>query len=324
MSGICQSGTSQSPINIRTDKVVQCQGSCDIQFFYRSSICSVENNSGNIIINYDAGSYINYNSLIYEFDKLSFSVPASHKVDHTTYPMEVFLWHKSMDLGKILILSVFVETNEATTKSKDFFNILSEGLPRYSGEERNYNTPEEWNVFSIIPENKAFYLYQGSLPQSPCTENVTWVVFDTSVNISNTIYQSIKTVIGKNSRQIQSVNGRTIYYNSNNEAKGNRNYGSKLRCYTDTELRKTCQCMCKDKTQINQFPGINTGLLLILLLAVFVIGIGFIIYKMGLFSGIKGKMRDFISKTPQVLQMEAQGTLNIPEPVATATAVAGE
>lgn len=304
-TGICESGTSQSPINIRTESVVECAGNCDLQFFYRSSICSLVNNSGNIVMEYDAGSYVNYMSVIYELDKISFSVPASHKIDGTTYPMEMWLWHKSMDVGKVLIVSVFIETNEATTASKDFFSVLGEGLPKRSGDTVDHNTPEEWNIWNAIPDNKAFYLYQGSLPQPPCSENVTWIIMDASVNISYSVYKAIKDVIGKNSRQIQRRNGRTVYYNSATEPKYQRNYGSKLRCYTDAELRKTCQCMCGEGQKVNNYPQLNAGLLLLILVAVLAVSILIIIWRMGLFSGIKERLRNYIQGGPiEVMTVE--------------------
>lgn len=303
MSDTCQNGKLQAPINIRTSKTKQCEGNCELSFYYRSSICSIQNNAGNLVLDYDAGSYVNYNTLVYELDKISFTNPASNKVDGSTYPMEMFIWHKSMDIGKVLIISVFLDINDATSKSKDFFDILSNALPKNSGEERNYNTPEDWNIYNALPENKAFYLYSGSLPQAPCTENVTWIVMDSAVNISNAVFTNIKNIIGKNSRQIQRNNNRTIYYNPNNEAKNKRNYGSKLRCYTDAELRSKCKCMCKDSQTVNMYPNINTKLLLIAFIFLLVFLFVYIAVQMGLFSGILGKLRDYIRHKPKVLEV---------------------
>lgn len=306
MSDTCQTGKLQAPINIRTEKTKQCEGNCELSFYYRSSVCSISNNSGNIVMEYDAGSYVNYNALVYELDKVSFTVPASNKVDGSAYAMEMFIWHKSMDIGKVLIISVFLDINDATSKSKDFFDMLANPLPKNSGDDKIYNTQEDWNIYNALPENKAFYLYSGSLPQPPCTENVTWIVMDSPVNISNTVYTNIKNIIGKNSRQIQRNNNRTIYYNPNNQAKNKRNYGSKLRCYTDVELRSKCKCMCKDNETVNMFPNINTKLLLITFIFLLVFLSIYIAIQMGLFSGVVGKLKDYIRHKPRVLEVESQ------------------
>ena len=303
MSDSCQSGKLQAPINIRVSKTRQCEGNCELSFYYRSSICSILNNGGNLILEYDAGSYVNYNSLVYELDKISFTVPASNKIDGTVYPMEMLIWHKSMDIGKVLILSVFLDVNDATSKSKTFFDMLGNDLPKKSGTDLHYNTPEDWNIYNALPENKAFYLYSGSLPQAPCTENVTWIVMDTSVNMSNSVYTSIKNIIGKNARQIQRNNNRTVYYNPNNNSKGTRNYGSKLRCYTDAELRNKCKCMCKDGESVDTFPNISKRLLLTLCIILLIILFTYIGFQMGLLSGLFGKIREYVKMKPMILDV---------------------
>ncbi len=305
MSDICKNGKLQAPINIRNSNAKQCEGNCDLTFYYRSSICSIQNNEGNLVLEYDAGSYVNYNSIVYELNKISFSVPAANKIDGSTYSMEMFIWHKSMDIGKVLIISVFLDINEANSKSKSFFDLLSNDLPKKSGSENNYNTPEDWNIYNALPENKGFYLYSGSLPQPPCTENVTWIVMDSPVNISSTVYNNIKNIIGKNSRQIQKNYNRVVYYNPNTDSKNNRNYGSKLRCYTDTELRTKCNCMCKNGKTITSYQNLNISASTIIIIAIIIVVVVVIYYaiKHKLLHNFFGKIRDYIVNKPLVLSV---------------------
>lgn len=302
MTNLCKEGVHQSPINIKSNNVAQCEGLCELLFYYRSSSCNIMNNGGNIVLDYDAGSYVIYNTIVYELDKISFTNPSSNQVDGSSYSLEMFLYHKSTDLGKVLILSVFLDVNDATSRSKAFFDILANTLPNVSGKEKSYNTPEDWNVYQAIPESKPFYTFTGSLLQSPCTENVTWIVMDTPVNISNAAYLNVKALIGKNSRKLQSINNRGIYFNPNTGAKNSKNYGSKLRCYTDEELRKTCKCMLGVKDSDN-FLGINIkgGLILVLFLTTFIILVVYIGYTSGVFSGAFEKIMNFIQKDQKTL-----------------------
>ena len=303
MTDTCKNGKLQSPINIKSKNTQLCESNCDIQFYYRSSICNIINNDGNIILEYDSGSYINYKSLVYELDRVSFSIPASHSIDGSNYDMEMFLWHRSMDIGKVLVVSVFIDVNEASSMSKGFFHLLENILPKKSGTDKLYNTPDDWNIFNTLPENKAFYIYSGSLPHKPCTENVTWVIMDSSVNISRKAYQNIKNIIGKNSRQLQRVHSRTIYYNPNNNPKNNRNYGSKLRCYTDAELRRKCQCMCKNGNSNNIYPNLSVGKLLFLLVLVTIFCMIYVSYTMGLFDNLFLKLKDYLHSKPVILKV---------------------
>ena len=50
-----------------------------------------------------------------------------------------------------------------------------------------------------------------------------------------------------NSRPIQKVNSRSIFYNSNVSDKLNKNYGNRMRCYTDTEFRESCAKLSENK-----------------------------------------------------------------------------
>ena len=304
MSSICQNGKLQAPLNIKSEKAIQCEQNCELLFYYRSSICSIINNAGNLIIDYDAGSYVNYKSQVYQLEKISFTIPGSNKIDNHNYPMEMFLWHKSLDVGEILIVSVFIDINEAQSRSKEFFDILSNPLPKYNGRDKIYNTPEDWTVYNAIPELKSFYVYLGSLPQSPCTENVIWIILDNPVNMGHKTYNNIKNIIKKNSRKIQRVNGRVIQYNPNTKAMNTRNYGSKLRCYTDEELRKKCKCMCKNGETQAIYPNVNIPIVLSILIITLFILFVFIGLRMGLFNSLNQSLRDFIRYKPTILQVE--------------------
>ena len=114
-----------------------------------------------------------------------------------------------MDLSSSASISVW------RAFSKSFFDILLHTLPTNSGDEKIYNTPEDWNAFNIIPSSKSFYTYNGSLPRSPCTELVAWIIMDSPVNMSSDIYKNIRGITGKNSRQIQKRHNRQVYYNEN-------------------------------------------------------------------------------------------------------------
>ena len=304
MPNYCQSGKRQSPINFSSNSSLKCEGNCELFFYYRSSTCDILNNSGELVLDYDQGSYIIFNSIVYELDKVSFTIPSSHKIDGSSYPMEVFLNHKSTDFGRVLIVSILVDINETSSDSRRFFDILVNSLPSSSGEEKIYNTPKDWNIYSVIPESKAFYTYTGSLPRPPCTESVTWIVMDSPINISSSVYQNIKSVIGKNSRQIQKKNKRKVYYNSNISPKCSRNYGSKLRCFTDEELRQKCSCMCRENQKYYLLPSIGSGFIFVLLCVVLVLVCVVVCVQWGLFDFSLKKFKNFIQYQPDELKIK--------------------
>ena len=243
---LCNTGTEQSPINIISRISKKCSATCDLTFFYKTSKLNMNLYNNDLIIDYDTGSYINFNQEIFELDKISFTNPSSHKIDNVSYPLEAHLYHRNPYTGKILVIAVFIDINEAMSNSKRFLDSISSSIPKVKEKEVVINTDENWNIYSIVPEVKGFFLYTGSLVKNPCTEDVLWLVFDEPVNCSNNLYNNIKKISNKNARTIKNLGERPIYYNANNSKKNLRNYGNETMCYSKKEFEKKC------KTYLNQ------------------------------------------------------------------------
>jgi len=241
----CTQGLLQSPINIKTNKTKKCEITCDATFYYKNSKCNLILSNKNFIIDYDQGSYINFDHDVYELDKISFTNPSSHKIDNESYPLEAHLYHRSSNSGNILIVAVFIEINDAISKSSLFFNKFVNSIPEIKGKQISINTPDDWNIFNILPENKGYFLYKGSLPRYPCTENVCWIVMEDTVNCTEKFYDKIRKISKNNARNLKNINNRPIYYNNNN--KTSRNYGNKLRCYTEKEFKNACAKIAANK-----------------------------------------------------------------------------
>lgn len=48
----------------------------------------------------------------------------------------------------------------------------------------NTNLGHEFNPAELVPLNTNYYMYDGSLPWPPCTEGMTWLVFETPMTLS--------------------------------------------------------------------------------------------------------------------------------------------
>ena len=277
---LCVKGAQQSPINIISKISKKCGATCDLTFFYRTSKLNIILSNKNIIIDYDTGSYINFNQEIYELDKISFTNPSSHKIDGISYPVEAHLYHRSPNTGKILIIAIFIDINDAISRSKIFFDSISPSIPNKRGEQISANMSENWTIYNIIPEVKGFFLYTGSIPRYPCSEGVTWIIFDEPVNCSEEFYNSIKKVSRNNARALKKLGPRTIYYNPNTSEKNSRNYGTQLRCYTDKEFQQECAKLSKN-SELGKNKNVKVLIITInvILIVVFVLFILWVIDK---------------------------------------------
>jgi carbonic anhydrase len=66
------------------------------------------------------------------------------------------------------------------------------------------------NARDLLPENRAYYRYEGSLTASPCTEGVTWLVLKQPLELSAAQLSFWRTRFADNMRQPQPLRGRTV------------------------------------------------------------------------------------------------------------------
>jgi carbonic anhydrase len=62
----------------------------------------------------------------------------------------------------------------------------------------------------ILPTNRQYYTYMGSLTTPPCTEGVLWVVFKDPIELSQDQIGIFSRMYPMNARPIQNSAGRLI------------------------------------------------------------------------------------------------------------------
>ncbi|MER2175737.1 MAG: carbonic anhydrase family protein, partial [Carnobacterium sp.] len=63
----------------------------------------------------------------------------------------------------------------------------------------------------LLPENKQFYHYTGSLTTPPTSGPVEWIVFRQQSFMRQGLLQAFKKNIGKTNRPLQPIKNRPIY-----------------------------------------------------------------------------------------------------------------
>ncbi|MEO0684669.1 MAG: carbonic anhydrase family protein, partial [Cyanobacteria bacterium J06649_11] len=66
----------------------------------------------------------------------------------------------------------------------------------------------------LLPEDKDYYHYFGSLTTPPCSETVNWIVLKEPVEISSPQVQKFAKVFPMNARPIQQVKRRFLLESS--------------------------------------------------------------------------------------------------------------
>jgi carbonic anhydrase len=196
----CRDGQKQSPINIgqfsKTELPV-------LETAYQPSQMAVVNSGHAIALNYDPGSVLKVGDQSYELTAFGFRTPSEHYIDGAPYPMEMQMVHRGED-GAIAILSVMVEVGQHNPS----LDQIWQNAPLAPGS----NVPENVQVsaLSLLPADRAYFTYEGSLTTPPCTENVQWYVLRSPVQMSESQLTAYQKLFPVNARFLQPLNGRVV------------------------------------------------------------------------------------------------------------------
>lgn len=223
------SGKEQSPINIDTNKVVDCDMLCKIALKFAPSKCNIRIQNKTPLITFDSGSYIKFvrTREIMSLKSASVHVPSMHTINGVQHDMEIILYYKiagnmnptaqNYTPGGVAV-SILFQRGVDYGPANNFFNAFVHKLPndRESVKEYNISVGDKWSAESVIPvEKQSYFYYHGSLPFPPCEENWRWIVFEDIVGIGGNIIDTLSIAFNGNIRPIKALGTRAIAYNAN-------------------------------------------------------------------------------------------------------------
>ncbi len=197
----CALGQNQSPIDLKETILVELPPL--ITFWQPASFRVLDVNKTLLVTSAEAGAVL-VNSDRYAFSLFTAHQPAEHKINGQVFPLEVALLHQSTE-GKLLMLSVLFEEGAENAALQQILNHI----PLERGGQMD--SREQLVDFSILlPENKAYYTFLGSLTAPPCSEGVLWVVMKTPQQASAAQLDIMKRLFNENARPEQAAFNRII------------------------------------------------------------------------------------------------------------------
>ena len=194
----------QSPIDI--DHVVFDRHLGPLQLQLHETPLALTNNGHTIEEEYEPGSSLMVNGVVYGLSQFHFHTLSEHTVGGRHAAMElhaVFADPASDNKAVVGQLFVIGKTNRFVAE------LLTHGLPTKSGDE--VNVPSQMiNVADALTNTSRYYTYPGSLTTPPCTETVTWFVLHEYAQLSSEQFDAFRHILGNNFRPLQKRNGRTI------------------------------------------------------------------------------------------------------------------
>jgi carbonic anhydrase len=202
----CNKGHEQSPIDIRgahLNKALQ-----PIDFHYIAGPVTLVNDGHTIVARVNPGSYIVAGGVRYELVEFDFHHPSEEAVRGKLTGMSVHLVHRSAG-GKLAVVAVRLA--EEMGKPNAVLAALWPHLPRTAG--ATEKVTEMVSAGGLLPADRGYWTYAGSLTTPPCTEGVRWFVFEQELSLSRDQLRAFIALFRMNTRGLQDAHGRRIEAN---------------------------------------------------------------------------------------------------------------
>lgn len=194
-------GQVQSPIDIKDAKTNATLKPID--FHYGETKASIINNGHTVQFNVDPGSYIMVDGKKYDLLQFHYHATSEHTINGEYSPIEVHFVHKLADTA-LAVVGIMYEKGDVNK----LFEKYLQYFPKEIGE---WISKEKFNLAEILPENKSYYYYSGSLTTPPCSEVVSWFLLKNTLTASEEQIKEFSAILDKNFRPIQATNRRKIY-----------------------------------------------------------------------------------------------------------------
>jgi carbonic anhydrase len=197
---LCASGPRQSPIDLHAGLPVDLE---PVQFHYKPSRFSVIDTGRTVQVNVGPGNHIDVGGRKFELVQFQFHRPAEHKIDGRQFEMSVHLLHKDAQ-GRLAVVAVLLGEGPAQPVVQTVWN----NLPLEKHEERAARV--ELDPAGLLPTDRRYYTYMGSLTAPPCTEGVQWVIMRSPVTVAAAQVELFSRIYPMNARPLQQAAGRRI------------------------------------------------------------------------------------------------------------------
>jgi len=197
-------GKNQSPIDLVHARMIEADLPA-IAFSYQATPLKVLNNGHTIQVDYAGNSTIQLDGRTFHLKQFHFHSPSENLIDGKSYALEAHLVHAD-DEGNLAVIAVLFEAGAANA----FLDKVWPSMPAAAG---GHAEPQgvAINVSDLLPADRDYYRFEGSLTTPPCTEGVRWLVLKRSVTASQKQIEAFQHVMHHaTNRPVQPVNARVV------------------------------------------------------------------------------------------------------------------
>jgi carbonic anhydrase len=196
----CKLSKEQSPINI-DERHARKSPLAPLGFNYVGGTAEVINNGHTVQVNLPGGSALKVGDDVAQLLQFHFHTPSEEKINGKNYPMVAHFVHKTAD-GKLSVVGVLFKAGKENPALASVFDALpAEGSPRQLA---------SFNPADVLPADRAYFRFMGSLTTPPCSDGVRWQVLKHPVELSKKQIAAFQKLYKMNARPVQALNGRVV------------------------------------------------------------------------------------------------------------------
>ena len=196
----CSAGSQQSPIDIGATVKAQLP---PLRINWAHVADTIVNNGHTIQLDFADGSTLTLDNTKYKLVQFHFHRPSEHMIAGKNFAMEAHFVHRA-DSGALAVLGVLMTTGRPNAA----FNRIVATMPAQAGPP--VKADAQINPNGLLPENRSYYRYSGSLTTPPCAETVEWLVLRTPIQVSGADIATFAKLYPGNARPARQSNRRYV------------------------------------------------------------------------------------------------------------------
>ncbi len=201
---VCGSGQQQSPVDLT--HAVRAETGSIVTSWKRVRNFAFKNNGHTLQADMPQGSRSHFVGRDFDLLQFHFHHQSEHTLNGQRYPMEAHFVHKAPE-GDLMVLGVFLDEGAENSTLKTLWKNIPAKMDRVE-------IKEEIAADQLIPKDSAYYTYAGSLTTPPCSEIVTWAVYEDSMPASKGQIEAFSKLFPHNFRPRQPLNRRQLLSSS--------------------------------------------------------------------------------------------------------------
>jgi carbonic anhydrase len=200
--GLCKLGKMQAPIDISASEKLPVDG---LKVAYQPAVLDIINdcNQYRVLLKFPDNYWLTVGKKPYNLSELHFREPGENAIKGKQPRMSIQFVHFSPE-GVFLVIEVPVVAG----KKNSVIEAIWQHIPPRGKENRVESI--KINAADLLPSDRSFYRFPGSLTTPDCGEVATWYVMKTPIELSESQIQEYAGHYRNSARPLQSLNGRPV------------------------------------------------------------------------------------------------------------------